>query len=77
MDPMTYAPGKLLHAIVDGTDAVVYLTLRCEGKGADRKDHWWRYCPPSNELVPYGCKVEPGEYVETKTIAHAKDYRKG
>jgi hypothetical protein len=48
---MTYIPGQLLDALVDGSDAVVYLSLRVEGTNAVRKDHCYRYAPPSHEVV--------------------------
>lgn len=47
----TYNPGQLLDALVDGSDAVVYLSLRVDGTNAARKDHCYRYAPPSNEVV--------------------------
>ena len=48
---MTYKPGELLDAIVDGSEAIVYLSLRVDGTNAARKDHCYRYAPPSNEVV--------------------------
>lgn len=48
---MTYLPGQLLDALVDGSDAIVYLSLRVEGTNLSRKDHCYRYAPPSNEVV--------------------------
>jgi hypothetical protein len=48
---MSYLPGQLLDALVDGSDAVVYLSLRVDGTNAARKDHCYRYAPPSNEVV--------------------------
>jgi hypothetical protein len=57
-------PGEMYHATVDGKECEVYLTLICEGKGIERKDHWYRYAPPSNELVSATCKIDIGEVVE-------------
>lgn len=48
---MTYQPGILLDALVDGSDAIVYLSLRVDGTNAARKDHCYRYAPPSNMAV--------------------------
>ena len=48
---MTYKPGELLDAIVDGSKVIVYLSLRVDGTNAARKDHCYRYAPPSNEVV--------------------------
>jgi len=49
--PETYTPGKILSAIVDGQPAKVYLSLRVEGTNAERRNHCFRYAPPSNEVV--------------------------
>jgi hypothetical protein len=64
--PVSYIPGQLLRAIVtdaDGktTEAIVYLSLRVDGTNAARKDHCWRYAPPSHEVV--SGTVTPIEYV--------------
>ena len=50
-------PGQLHHATVDGVDAIVYLSLRCDGKDAGRRDHCYRYGPPSNEIIPKDADV--------------------
>ena len=49
--PETYTPGKILSATVDGQPASVYLSLRVEGTNAERRNHCFRYAPPSNEVV--------------------------
>jgi hypothetical protein len=53
---MTYQPGILVNALVrdakgDQFDAVVYLSLIVPGENGPRRDHCWRYAPPSNEVV--------------------------
>ena len=87
-----HKPGTLYHAIVDGQDCCVYLSLTCEGKGSERKDHCLRYAPPSNLTVvdkdgnpvclrsdgtPNYSGMTIGAKVETKRTRHGKDYQKG
>jgi hypothetical protein len=72
---MTYQPGILVNAIVrdangDTFDAVVYLSLIVPGENGQRRDHCWRYAPPSNEVV-HGY-VTPGDYVFTTPIHHGR-----
>ena len=50
-------PGQLHTATVDGTAAVVYLSLQCEGKDAGRRDHCYRYGPPSHDIIPKDAEV--------------------
>jgi hypothetical protein len=62
----TYIPGSIMRATVtlpDGTqtECMVYLSLRVDGTNVARRDHCWRYAPPSNEVVDG--TVEPIEYV--------------
>lgn len=57
--------GRVYHATVDGQDCTVYLSLRCEGKGNDRRDHCYRYGPPSHAIVDKGAEVVLGEPVHT------------
>ena len=62
----TYLPGQMMRATVvhpegTSTEAVVCLSLRVDGTNAARKDHCWRYAPPSHEVVDG--TVEPIEYV--------------
>jgi hypothetical protein len=71
---MTYQPGILVNALVrdgkgDQFDAVVYLSLIVPGDNGPRRDHCWRYAPPSNEVVRG--YVTPGDYVQVqhKTIS--------
>jgi hypothetical protein len=65
---MTYAPGRLLHAVVregqgEPIDAVVYLSLIVPGDNGSRQNYCWRYAPPSNEVVRG--VVVPGNYADT------------
>jgi hypothetical protein len=50
-------PGHLHTATVDGKEAIVYLSLRCEGKDAGRRDHCYRYGPPSHDIIPKDAEV--------------------
>ena len=57
-----FIPGRLMHATVNGVDAVVYLTLMLPDKGPQRRDHWYRHYP-GHELVPFDATVEVLEEV--------------
>jgi len=49
---MTYTrPGELFLGSVDGQEHVVYLSLMTDEKGIERRDHCFRYAPPSNAIV--------------------------
>jgi hypothetical protein len=52
----TFIPGRLMHATVNGAEAVVYLTLMLPDKGPQRRDHWYRFFP-GHELVPFDADV--------------------
>lgn len=62
-DALMTQPGKLYYAQVDGQDAVVYLSLITEEKGNERRNHCYRYCPPSNAIIPSSCELKLGEAV--------------
>jgi hypothetical protein len=64
---MSHDPGRLLNATIRDpkggtTEAIVYLSLRVPGDNGPRRDHCWRYAPPSHEVVRG--YVTPGEYVK-------------
>jgi len=48
---MELKPGELFIGEVDGKEALMYLSLITEEKGLERKDHCYRYAPPSHEIV--------------------------
>jgi hypothetical protein len=53
---MSHQPGKLVSATVrdpqgNTSKAIVYLSLIVPGENGPRRDHCWRYAPPSNEVV--------------------------
>jgi hypothetical protein len=65
---MKYKEGLKVHALVrdkngDTFDAIVYLSIIVPGDNKSRRDHCWRYAPPSNEVVRG--RVTPGDYVDT------------
>ena len=43
---------------------LVYLSLIVPGDNGPRRDHCWRYAPPSNEVVRG--YVTPGDYVQVQ-----------
>ena len=49
--PETYKEGRIMEATVDGVPALVYLWLMVDGTNAERRNHWFRYAPPSHEVV--------------------------
>ena len=67
---MTYELGRRINAVVRDPkgktfDAIVYLSIIVPGDNGPRRNHCWRYAPPSNDVVRG--YVTPGEYVEIKT----------
>lgn len=60
----TYTPGKILSATVDGQPVSVYLSLRVEGTNAERRNHCFRYAPPSNEVVTGEITILDGDKPE-------------
>ena len=67
MSTQAFIPGRLMHAKVNGADAVVYLTLMLPDKGPQRRDHWYRHYP-GHQLVPFDASVEV--LSEVNTHAH-------
>lgn len=55
-----------MEATVDGTRALVYLSLRVEGTNAERRNHCFRYAPPSHEVVTGKIEITDEDYNRTQ-----------
>jgi hypothetical protein len=64
--PETYIPGRIMDATVDGEPALVYLSLRVEGTNAERRNHCFRYAPPSNEVVTGQTEITHEDHYRTQ-----------
>ena len=55
IDTLDYKFGTEFTATVDGVESIVYLSIRCEGKDAGRRDHCYRYgrgTPTPHDIIP-------------------------
>ena len=60
IDPLDHKFGTEFLATVDGVDAIVYLSIRCEGKDAGRRDHCYRYgrgMATPHDIIPKDAEV--------------------
>lgn len=64
--PETYKEGRIMEATVDGVPALVYLSLRVEGTNAERRNHCFRYAPPSHEVVTGQITITNEDHHRTK-----------
>ena len=64
--PETYKEGRIMEATVDGEPALVYLSLRVEGTNAERRNHCFRYAPPSHEVVTGNITITNEDYHRTQ-----------
>lgn len=64
--------GRVRYATVDGVECTVYLSLITDEKGLERRDHCYRYGPPSHALVPKEATLELGDFVGLTPVVRKK-----
>ena len=60
INPLEYKFGTEFTATVDGQPTIVYLSIRCDGKDASRRDHCYRYgrgTATPHDIIPKDAEV--------------------